>query len=157
MALYFDMGILEDLLGRVKRFNDGLTGGTYLAEIIQNNDWIIIDYNTQNQLFEQGITATGISIADYAPYSDVTVEIKQMKGQPYDRVTLRDEGDFYRSFYLKIDNEKFEIDAEDWKTRELIKYYGEEIMGLTQENIENLEKDVILPEIVEQARKTLFV
>lgn len=135
-----DMGILNDLLKRVDTFNDGLTGGTYLAAIIEEHDYEIIEMNTQDQLYEQGITATGVSIMDYAPYSEVTIEYKKAKGDPYDRVTLRDEGDFYRSFYLQIDNEKFTFNAEDWKTRELLRQYGEEIMGLTQHNVEELEK-----------------
>lgn len=150
------MGILNDLLKRVNTFNEGLTGGSYIAQIIEEHDYEIIDMNTQDQLYEQGITATGVSIMDYAPYSDVTIEIKQAKGDPYDRVTLRDEGDFHRSFYLQIDNDKFTFDAEDWKTRELLKEYGDEIMGLTQHNIEELEKGIILPLLMEQARKDLF-
>lgn len=150
------MGILNDLLGRVETFNEGLTGGTYLAEIIERNDWQIIGWNTDDQLYDKGITATGVSIMDYAPYSPVTIQIKQEEGQPYDRVTLRDTGEFHHSFYLQIDNEKFTFDAEDWKTRDLIRQYGEEIMGLTDENIKRLENEIILPELMEMARKTLF-
>lgn len=150
------MGILNDLLKRVNTFNEGLTGGSYIAQIIEEHDYEIIDMNTQDQLYEQGITATGVSIMDYAPYSDITIQYKQEKGDPYDRVTLRDEGDFHRSFYLQIDNEKFTFDAEDWKTRDLLRLYGDEIMGLTQHNIEELEKGIILPLLMEQARKDLF-
>lgn len=150
------MGILNDLLKRVNTFNEGLTGGTYIAAIIEEHDYEIIDMNTQDQLYEQGITATGVSIMDYAPYSDITIQYKQEKGDPYDRVTLRDEGDFHRSFFLQIDNEKFTFDAEDWKTRDLLRLYGDEIMGLTQHNIEELEKGIILPLLMEQARKDLF-
>lgn len=150
------MGILNDLLNRVKTFNEGLTGGAYLSTIIENHDYEIIEMNTQDQLYEQGITATGVSIMDYAPYSEYTIELKAQKGDPYDRVTLRDEGDFHRSFYLDIDNEKFTFDAEDWKTRELLRLYGDEIMGLTQHNIEELEKTIILPDLMEQAKKDLF-
>lgn len=150
-------GILEDLLARVQTFNDGLTGGIYFADIIQEFDYQIIDLNTEDQLYEQGITATGISIADYAPYSRVTIELKQAKGQPTDRVTLRDTGDFHKSFFLKIDNEKLEFDAEDWKTRELLRLYGDEIMGLTPENIQILQRDIVLPEILNIAKNTLYV
>lgn len=150
------MGILNDLLRRVDKFNEGLTGGNYLADIIQDNDYDIIDMNTQDQLYDQGITATGVSIWDYDPYSDYTVEMKRQKGQPYDRVTLRDEGDFHRSFEVEVDNEKFTIVASDRKTVKLLHRYGKEIMGLTQHNIEELEKGVILPLLMEQAKKDLF-
>ena len=150
------MGILNDLLGRVKTFNEGLTGGTYIAELIERNDWLILSWNADDQLYDKGITATGVSIWDYAPYSPVTIEIKQEEGQPYDRVTLRDTGAFHHSFFLKIDNEKFEFDAEDWKTRDLLRLYGEEIMGLTDENIQRLEEEILLPELMKTAVKTLF-
>lgn len=150
------MGILNDLLGRVKAFNEGLSGGTFIAEIVKENEWQILDWNTEEQLFEKGITATGISIADYAPYSPVTVEYKKQKGQPYDRVTLRDTGDFHSSFYLQIDNEKFTFDAEDWKTRDLLRWYGDDIMGLTDQNKQRLQEEIILPELMETAVKTLF-
>lgn len=150
------MGILNDLLGRVKTFNEGLTGGTYIAEIIERNDWQIIAWNTYDQLYDKGITATGVSIWDYAPYSPITIQYKQEMGQPYDRVTLRDTGEFYQSFYLQIDNEKFAFDAEDWKTRDLLRLYGDEIMGLTDSNIQRLEDEILLPELMERAVKTLF-
>lgn len=150
------MGILNDLLGRVKTFNEGLTGGTYIAEIIERNDWQIIGWNADDQLYDKGITATGVSIWDYAPYSPVTIQYKQEEGQPYDRVTLRDTGEFHHSFYLQIDNEKFAFDAEDWKTRELLRQYGDEIMGLTDYNIQRLEDEILLPELMKTAVKTLF-
>ena len=150
------MGILNDLLGRVKTFNEGLTGGTYIAEIIERNDWQIIGWNADDQLYDKGITATGVSIWDDAPYSPVTIQYKQEEGQPYDRVTLRDTGEFHQSFYLQIDNEKFAFDAEDWKTRELLRQYGDEIMGLTDYNIQRLEDEILLPELMKTAVKTLF-
>lgn len=150
------MGILESLLKRVETFNEGLTNGEYIANIIQDNDWEIIGMNTDEQLYEQGITATGVSIADYEPYSDYTVEIKQAKGQPTNRVTLRDTGEFHHSFELETDNEKMMIVAGDVKTIKLCQRYGDEIMGLTQENIERFEKETLMPELMTQAQKTIF-
>lgn len=151
------MGILEQLQKRIHVFNDGLSGGSIIEGIIRNNDFEIIEMNTQNQLYDQGITATGISIMDYEPYSPVTVEIKQATGQPYDRVTLRDEGDFHRSFDVETDNEKMMIVASDVKTIKLTHRYGDDIMGLTQENIEKFEKETLLPELMRKAQEILFV
>ncbi len=150
------MGILEDLLARVKTFNEGLTGGKYIADIINDNDWEIIEMNTVDQLYDRGITATGISIADYEPYSEYTIELKEMKGQPTNRVTLRDEGDFHRSFEVDTDNEKMMIVASDRKTIKLIQRYGDDIMGLTQENIEKFEEETLLPQIMKVAKQTIF-
>lgn len=57
--------------------------------------------NAEEQLYEQGINRLGVDIMDYAPYSPVTIEIKKALGQPTNRVTLRDEGDFESSFFWK--------------------------------------------------------
>lgn len=149
------MGVLDSLLMRVKRVNDGLNGGKYIREIIEDNEPEIVGMNADQQLYEKGITATGVFIADYAPYSEITIEIKQESGQPYDRVTLRDTGDFEHSFFLDADNEKFSIDAADKKTGDLMKYYGDEILGLTDENAKILQMDIILPSLMQKIRKEL--
>ena len=67
----------------------------------------IIDANAEEQLFEQGINRLGVDIMDYRPYTPLTIAIKEEKGQPTNRVTLRDEGDFESSFY--IISKKFEF------------------------------------------------
>lgn len=150
------MGILEQLRQRVATFNEGLTDGSYMSEIIKDNDWEIVEMNTNDQLYDRGITATGISIADYEPYSDYTIALKAMKGQPTDRVTLRDSGDFHRSFEVETDSEKMTIVASDFKTIKLVNRYGSDIMGLTAENIKKLQMNIILPELIRKAQKTLF-
>lgn len=66
----------------------------------------------RERLWEQGIYSTGQPIKTYSAtagnvYSAYTIEGtesyegKKAKNQPYDRVTLRDTGDFYRSFTLQ--------------------------------------------------------
>src|SRR6478735_7447523 len=121
------MKLITDLIHRLETFENGLKSGLYLQNIIQENEAFIIDLNAQNQLYEQGITSIGVNISDYAPYSDLTLQIKELKGQPTDRVTLRDEGDFESSFYLQISDTQFEIKAADGKTEDLIKKYGHAI------------------------------
>lgn len=150
------MGIIDDLIKRVMLFNDGLTSGEFIKEIVEENEAFIVELNSQDQLFEKGITSTGVSIADYAPYSEVTIEIKQQKGQPVNRVTLRDEGDFHASFALKIDNEQFEVVANDWKVKDLTLYYGDEILGLTDDNISVVANEWVYPGLMEKAKQILY-
>ena len=150
------MGIIDDLKKRVMRFNDGLTSGEFIKDIVEENEAFIVELNSEEQLFEKGITSTGVSIADYAPYSEVTVEIKRQKGQPVNRVTLRDEGDFHASFAIKADNEQFEIVANDWKVKDLTLYYGDEILGLTDDNIVVVARDFVYPELMEKAKKIIY-
>jgi hypothetical protein len=77
---------------------------------------IIIDLITK-RLYKEGTTGDGIELeTDKAgrlyPYSNYTVVLKDESGQPYDRVTLNQTGQFYKSLSVKIDNDGFTIDAE---------------------------------------------
>ena len=150
------MKIITDLRDRVVKVNEDLTSGKMIQKIIQENEAAIIDMNAQEQLFESGENSLGVSIASYAPYSPITIEIKRLKGQPTNRVTLRDEGDFESSFYLVISDKQFEIKASDWKTEELVEKYGSSILGLTKENIASLTWDYIYPELMDTLKKELY-
>lgn len=150
------MKIITDLRDRVVKVNEDLTSGKMMQKIIQENEAAIIDMNAQEQLFEAGENSLGVSIASYAPYAPITIKIKKIKGQPTNRVTLRDEGDFESSFYLTISDKEFEIKASDWKTEELVKKYGSGILGLTKENIASLTWDYIYPELMETFKKELY-
>lgn len=150
------MSIITDLRDRVATFNEGLANGNILQDIILENEAYICDMNAQDQLYEQGINRVGVDIMDYAPYSPLTIQIKREKGQPYNRVTLRDEGDFESSFYVEADNEKFAIRASDWKTEDLVRKYGQQILGLTLENRGRLIREYIHPELIEKAKQIIY-
>lgn len=150
------MGLIDDLHRRVVEFNDKLTNGVYIQNIIWDNEALIVDMNAEEQLFEQGINRLGVDISDYAPYSPYTIEIKEQKGQPTNRVTLRDEGDFESSFFLQVNDRQFEIKAGDFKTEDLIKKYGRQILGLTDENISELIWSYIYPELIDERNKLLY-
>jgi hypothetical protein len=147
---------IVQLRERVTGFKNGLVGGLYLSRIVKDNESFICDMNAEQQLFEQGVNRLGVKISDYAPYSPYTIEIKKMKGQPTDRVTLRDTGDFHESFYITVGNDRFEIKASDWKTEKLMKKYGRGILGLTQENLAELIWQYIYPELLKTAKETIY-
>lgn len=150
------MKIITDLRKRVIDFNNLLTTGKLIQQIILDNESYIVDMNAEVQLYEQGINNLGVDIADYAPYSPLTIEIKQSKGQPTNRVTLRDEGDFESSFFLEVGNTQFEIKASDWKTEELIHRYGRQILGLTDENISVLIWQYIYPDLSKAVKNSVY-
>lgn len=147
---------ITDLRKRVADFNEALTSGQLIQDIIWKNEAYIVDMNAEEQLYEQGINRLGVDISDYAPYSPVTIEIKRLKGQPTNRVTLRDEGDFERSFFLEVGEKQFEIKASDFKTEDLVKKYGEQILGLTDENIATLIWQYIYPDLIGEAKKQIY-
>ena len=147
---------ITDLRKRVADFNEALTSGRIIQNIIWDNESYIVDLNAEEQLFEQGINRLGVEISDYAPYSPVTIAIKEAKGQPTNRVTLRDEGAFESSFYLEVGDKQFEIKASDFKTEDLIKKYGRQILGLTDENISILIWKYIFPDLIAETKKQIY-
>lgn len=150
------MKIITDLRNKVAQAENNINSGKWVQQIIYDNEAYIVDLNAEEQLYEQGVNNLGVSISDYAPYSQVTIEIKKAKGQPTNRVTLRDEGDFESSFFLEVGQNQFEIKASDWKTEELIKKYGRQILGLTNENIEKLIWDFIYPDLLSKLKNELY-
>lgn len=150
------MKIITDLRDRVVDFNTKLTDGTLISKIVVENEAYIVDMNAEVQLFEHGENALGVDISSYRPYSPLTIQIKKMKGQPTNRVTLRDEGDFESSFFLQVNNEQFEIKAADFKTEELIQKYGKAILGLTDANLQELIWQYIFPDLMKAAKETIY-
>lgn len=148
-------------LNRILKMRDGVRAFEHeipfiISKIIVENEAYIVDMNSEQQLFEQGVNNLGVSISDYQPYAPFTIEIKHMKNQPTDRVTLRDTGDFHSSFYLLVGTEQFEIKASDPKTEDLIKKYGRQILGLTNENIKELIWQYIYPDLCEQRNEFFY-
>ena len=117
----------------------------------------IIRLNTQEQLFKKGIDRTGRTLESIGgAYSDLTVLIKSAKGQPTDRVTLRDTGDFYESFRIEIGKTEFEIQADTLKDdTDLIQEWGEDILGLTEESLEVI-RDTFRDAIIEYIQKEVI-
>jgi hypothetical protein len=150
------MKLIDNLRQRVTEFNELLQSGRLIQSIILENEYIITYMNSEDQLYEQGINRLGVNIMDYAPYSPLTIEIKKEKGQPYNRVTLRDEGYFEQSFYVEADTQQFTIKAADWKTEDLIQRYRRQILGLTEENKIILIWEYIYPELKAKTKEYIY-
>ena len=124
-----------------------------VKSIVEENSNEIIELNTEKQLFDQGIGSDGRRLEP--PYSNPYKNLKKKLGQPTNRVTLRLEGDFYKSFEVIIGKEQFRINATDFKTKFLLKRYGQKIFGLTGSNVTEFNQMVIRPELLKQIRKKI--
>ncbi|WP_418665452.1 hypothetical protein [Alistipes finegoldii] len=147
------MNAIQSMIDALRNFRR--REGEYLLGSVRENEAVVIDMNAEEQLFERGENRLGVSIADYRPYSPVTVEEKRIRGQPYNRVTLRDTGDFESSFYIRYTGDSFEIAASDWKTDDLVRKYGKEIFGLNRDNLDELIRSYILPFLREKLIETI--
>ena len=103
---------------------------------------MIIELNTQDQLFEKGEDKLGRRLdalgGGYAPY---TIDIKVSKGQPTDRVTLKDTGAFYDSFYVSIPSgaDYILIIANPIKDgKDINEEWGGYVIGLQPENMQKI-------------------
>lgn len=83
----------------------------------------------QQQLF-RGIRPDGKDV--YPPYSPLTVYLKAQKNQPFDRVTRRDTGEYYRGIEVHVKGVNYEIESTDWKADMLNEKYGD--IGLSKDS-----------------------
>ena len=148
-------------IGDIQRMRDNVKSierniGAWCRDAVNANMAKICELNSEEQLYKKGETSTGVSIDTYQPYRPLTIQIKTEKGQPTDRVTLNDTGDFYESFVIFADEVGFEIDATDWKRGELVDKYGEEIFGLNEENRQKVAREILLPELINKINETLW-
>ena len=86
----------------------------------------------RNQLF-RGERPDGQKV--FPEYTPLTKFLKAQKGQPFDRVTRRDTGDYYRGIEVEVKGELFKIESIDWKAERLNEKYGD--IGLSKSSKES--------------------
>jgi hypothetical protein len=99
----------------------------------------LIDLNTRVQLFQEGENSLGVKLSDIGgDYTASTKLYKSKKGQPTNRVTLYDTGDFYGSFTVEpTASADFIIDSDPMKgSFDLFERWGEDVEGLNEENLQ---------------------
>lgn len=67
-------------------------------------------------------------------YSDLTIMLKDEKGQEARWVTLKDTGSFWGDMFVDVNANSYSLSSADEKTDKLRKKYGEKIFGLTKES-----------------------
>lgn len=122
--------------------------------IIRKNESRILDLNRIDQLYEHGEDSIGLELQHYSPF---TVQIKEMLHQPTDRTTLFYSGDFYKSFSLKFDKNTLTltIEASDKKVPKLFVKYGANILGLSKENQDVFNYEILKPELINYIKQWL--
>lgn len=119
-----------------------------VGKAFDTQDDIMIDMNIDQM--QDGIRSTGTKIDP--PYRPYTVSRKKKIGQPVDRVTLKDSGDFHNSVRIKDYAQKKELFAYDPKSEMLQEKYGPEILGLTDSNLSKVRRNV-RPIIIADVKK----
>lgn len=112
----------------------------------------ILELNTQDQLAQRGVDGAGDKL--FPEYRPLTIKIKRIKGQPTDRVTLEDTGDFFDGFRIHYGRSFFGIFSQDDKADKLEKKYGPDIFGLTDTNLEEV-RELICDDLRDEIFKRL--
>lgn len=111
----------------------------------------IIDLNKIGQLFKKGIDIEENVIGRYSQTTEI-LNPEKKAGTPY---TLKDTGDFYKTFRVKVNsNGSFTISADTIKEENDLLEYGD-ILGLTKPSLNELIKE-ILPIFIEETRTALL-
>ena len=122
------------MFNKLRQFVDMLEMQVFkeLQDAIKANDLILKNYVIENQLFEQGIDGDGQKLPGYRR---TTIRIKISKGQPADRTTLRDSGDFHASIQIKAFSDRFEVESNVPYDEFIIRRYGQKVLKITKENL----------------------
>jgi len=135
---------IQSKLDALKEFHQNAP--KYAIDAVMEEKAVVLDMNFEEQLYLEGVNRNNVPIMDYKPYSPATEFIKQQKRQPYDRVTLRDEGDFHSDGDIeRIDDVTAEIVSTDQKSEWLQDKYGKEILGLKPDNMTELKENYVKP------------
>ena len=100
-----------------------------------------VEVLNRGQLFQGEYTSSTPIKPDYTP---TTKKIKRAKSQPFDRVTLRDTGSFYRGIQATVNKTDLTIESTDSKTNKLFNKYGsDELLGMNEVNHNSLVNKTI--------------
>lgn len=150
------MGKLSDLLKRLEKFDPDEVLNDVLKDTDKPEELIKERLNTK------GERSTGEKIktrrAKRGVYANYTIFEKIRKGQPYDKVTLKDTGAFQKSFEKELVKQAFAIKADSEKKD------GEIEDNVDLKNVLNLSKDEISklvdeikPDYVQKVREAIGV
>lgn len=142
------MDIIEDRINSIKRFEADTD--RIILDMVKAHEQKILALNTKEQLY-QGVDANNKRLTP--PYAPATIKYKKQNNQPYNRVTLRDQSDFYQSFIIEYGQKSFTIKATDHKGVYLERKYGD-ILGLTDTSVGRVI-DLIKPNLLTEVKAVL--
>lgn len=122
-----------DIFKKQKQFIEAfpLTIAIQMEATINSFGFVLKDYVINKQLFREGIDGDGERLEGY---KRTTIRLKIRKGDPADRTTLRDEGDFYESIQIDAFSDRFEISSGVNYDKYILKRYGRNVLKITNEN-----------------------
>ncbi len=137
-------------MGTVSRFNAKLLElknsiNKSIQNSISTNKAVLIEQQTGGQ-FDKGQDSQGIQFIPKYAFS--TKVAKRRKGQPTDRVTLKDTGKLYNNIEIQAQTTQAIITANVEYFKYLVTHYDKNtILGIQTEAMKDFLKEFTLPEI----------
>jgi hypothetical protein len=117
-----------------------------LQTSINTNKNVLIEQQTKGQ-FDKGKDANNVSFVP--SYATSTIIAKRKKGQPTDRVTLKDTGKLYDSINIKAGTKDVTFSANVEYYKYLVAHYkSNQILGIQPKEMELFIKKYTTPEIL---------
>ena len=139
---------LEILKQSVKEIKNSIN--PTIKKAFDKHKGLIVKYNSDKQMYEKGEDSRGLSIRP--AYKPITIRIKKRKGQPTDRVTLRDTGRFHKSLKVIPYEEYVEITTDIEYAKYIFKKYGDDVLGIQEE----LLKEFVVNYVIEELKKEVY-
>jgi len=157
---------LNELYEKVKRFNNPQFISDLINQAIIIHEKQIVNLNTNDQIFNKGIKATGEKIKPTGkpyPIYSAQYELRKRKAGKYQgHVDLKWSGRYLKSYNIIPEFQKFLLESKDvilakgFNLSEHLKsYYTKEIEGLTNENMKIVAK-IIRPTLIKLYRNALI-
>lgn len=146
------MEAITNLINRLTDYRDNINN--YMEDITRSIEDEIKKLNVHQQ-YDLGQDRYGAEIRP--EYAESTIRYKRRKGQPTDRVTLQDTGQYHDTFKIRYEAEGFELYANDWKAGFLDRKYGKEIYGLQDEAARELADQVYQPRMIQKLKNILSI
>ena len=146
------MEAITNLINRLTDYRDNINN--YMEDITRSIEDEIKELNIHQQ-YDLGQDRYGNEIRP--EYAESTIRYKRRKGQPTDRVTLQDTGQYHDTFKIRYESEGFELYANDWKAGFLDRKYGKEIYGLQDDAARELADQVYQPRMIQKLKKILSI
>ena len=137
------MSVINRFEKKLKQLKDSIN--PTIQDTVNRTKPLLIDEQTNEQMYKGEDSNGKQFIPSYALSTKVT---KRKKGQPFDRVTLKDSGDLYKSIKVVAKTNEMIISANVEYFKYLVTHYDQNtILGLQPDFLEKYTKQLILPNL----------
>ncbi len=137
------MGLMDTVLGDLMERSKALSQREIWFYVFSDMKFKtkVLDFIRIDQLFEQGVNEDNLVIGVYSLRTQMEFNPEKVANTPY---TLKDTGDFYKSFMMEVLPDGIIINADGIKDdgTDLLERFTDKILGLTDESKIKLIKEL---------------